>query len=210
MIVCTLARKPMIGSTTENIRRYGTGGINLDASRIRTAVGDYDHVVSGTLSKAARTTYAAAATNWEKTQAPPHEGGRWPANLIFQHKSACRIVGKRDVKGGAGTWCWYWPEPCQGHGPERCLSGASLHGSPPPGWTPPSRTETVNVWECAPGCPIRLLDEQSGMSISKRSAGRNGSDDAVATFGLQRKNDDPRGHTDSGTASRFFKQIPPQ
>jgi len=48
------------------------------------------------------------------------------------------------------------------------------------------------------------LDRQSGVSVSRASAGRNGRDEASATWGLRRTADEVRGHDDSGGASRFF------
>ena len=48
------------------------------------------------------------------------------------------------------------------------------------------------------------MDRQSGVSVSRASAGRNGKDTAEATWGLNRKDDTVRGHNDSGGASRFF------
>jgi len=33
MIVITMARKPMPGSVTANIQKWGTGGLNIDATR---------------------------------------------------------------------------------------------------------------------------------------------------------------------------------
>jgi len=57
---------------------------------------------------------------------------------------------------------------------------------------------------CAPTCPVSELDQQSGESTSRRSAGRNGKDEAGATYGLHRKDDLERGHDDAGGASRFF------
>lgn len=49
-----------------------------------------------------------------------------------------------------------------------------------------------------------MLDEQSGISTSTATAGRNGQDAASATWGLARTDDCVRGHNDSGGASRFF------
>jgi hypothetical protein len=46
-----------------------------------------------------------------------------------------------------------------------------------------------------------------GESKSTASAGRNGKDQAGATWGLQRKDDNERGHTDTGTAARFFPAL---
>lgn len=48
------------------------------------------------------------------------------------------------------------------------------------------------------------LDRQSGTSTSRRSAGRNGTDTAESTWGLNRSEDGERGHDDTGGASRFF------
>ncbi len=42
------------------------------------------------------------------------------------------------------------------------------------------------------------------MSVSKASAGRNGSDDGGTTWNLERDDDGVRGHNDIGGASRFF------
>jgi DNA modification methylase len=49
-----------------------------------------------------------------------------------------------------------------------------------------------------------ILDGQSGDTTSSRSTGRNGHDQAGATWALHRTNDERRGHDDSGGASRFF------
>ena len=48
------------------------------------------------------------------------------------------------------------------------------------------------------------LDKQSGVTVSRASAGRNGLDSGGTTWNLQRADDEVRGHTDSGGASRFF------
>ena len=49
-----------------------------------------------------------------------------------------------------------------------------------------------------------VLDGQSGVTSSRASAGRNGSDDGGTTWNLQRAADEVRGHDDTGGASRFF------
>jgi hypothetical protein len=48
------------------------------------------------------------------------------------------------------------------------------------------------------------LDAQSGVGVSRASAGRNGFDTGGTTWNLQRADDEVRGHTDTGGASRFF------
>jgi site-specific DNA-methyltransferase (adenine-specific) len=73
-----LARKPLIGTVAENVLRYGTGAINIDACRVGTEPRSY--APKGTSANAAM------------IRVPEHrEGkageevsvvGRWPANLV--------------------------------------------------------------------------------------------------------------------------------
>jgi DNA modification methylase len=69
-----VARKPLqTGLTlTANARQWGTGGINIDASRIGTT----QTSVSG-------------------------PSGRWPANALFSHTDECRLLGCEEVVSGA-------------------------------------------------------------------------------------------------------------
>lgn len=57
--------------------------------------------------------------------------------------------------------------------------------------------------DCAPDCPVALLDAQSGEGVSVATTGRNGRD-AGGVFSFNRDRDEERGHNDSGTASRFY------
>lgn len=69
--------------------------------------------------------------------------------------------------------------------------------------TTESGTETVDVWDCVPECPVRMLDAQSGVSTTKRN--EKPSDCSGNTWGgtIQIRRG-ARGHTDTGGASRFF------
>ncbi|AER49480.1 hypothetical protein SG4_70 [Mycobacterium phage SG4] len=71
----------------------------------------------------------------------------------------------------------------------------------PRGGSPSGRWPTNVVLD---GEMADQLDEQSGITHSRASAGRNGKDAAKATWGLNRTEDTIRGHNDSGGASRFF------
>jgi hypothetical protein len=70
--------------------------------------------------------------------------------------------------------------------------------------------ETVEVWECHPDCPVRLLDDQSGVTQSgamKRKVGGYSSDGIT---GFIRGEGGPHNqHGDKGGASRFFQQCDP-
>ncbi|AVR77234.1 DNA methyltransferase [Mycobacterium phage OwlsT2W] len=70
----------------------------------------------------------------------------------------------------------------------------------PRGGSPSGRWPTNVVLD---GEMADQLDEQSGITHSRASAGRNGKDAAKA-WGLNRTEDTIRGHNDSGGASRFF------
>jgi hypothetical protein len=61
-----------------------------------------------------------------------------------------------------------------------------------------------NDWQCVDGCPVKMLGEQSGESISKR-APRGGTSPNPRSWGDDRIDGDmPAGISDSGTAARFF------
>lgn len=77
-----LLRKPLAGTVAENLSRFGTGGINIDACRIEAVPGDYDH--PGNLTKRPMSALAYSAANqgaMRCTQAEPNALGRWPANI---------------------------------------------------------------------------------------------------------------------------------
>lgn len=74
-----LARKSLIGNVAENVAKFGTGAMNIDACRVE---GPMDGVW-GTSNK---TTNPDRMFNGSPSRADyrtaPHEKGRWPANII--------------------------------------------------------------------------------------------------------------------------------
>ena len=77
----TVARKPLVGTVAENVLAHGTGGINVDASRVEAEKttgwgGDPSNGYSGGLN--------------QDLNARPVQG-RWPANLI--HDGSDEVVG---------------------------------------------------------------------------------------------------------------------
>jgi site-specific DNA-methyltransferase (adenine-specific) len=87
-----LARKPLVGTVAANIRAHGTGGLNIDASRVSTS----DNLNGGAYSGGARPTSAMGCTGDVggtsslleagggrlDPSAFVQPSGRWPANLI--------------------------------------------------------------------------------------------------------------------------------
>ena len=77
----TVARKPLVGTVAENVLAHGTGGINVDASRVEAEKttgwgGNPSNGYSGRLN--------------QDLNARPVQG-RWPANLI--HDGSDEVVG---------------------------------------------------------------------------------------------------------------------
>ena len=74
--------------------------------------------------------------------------------------------------------------------------------------------EQVEVWECAEGCPVHALDEQSGISKSAKQPTKGRSKDGPKShiFGGGNGFNPKEGQVcpeygDEGGASRYFKQV---
>jgi site-specific DNA-methyltransferase (adenine-specific) len=65
--------------------------------------------------------------------------------------------------------------------------------------------EDVPVWECVEGCPVLLLDRQSGPAGGGSLIKNCAPSDSIGTFKTGQRQ--TAGHADSGTASRFFPQF---
>ncbi len=62
-------------------------------------------------------------------------------------------------------------------------------------------TRYFETWACVPGCPVREVDAQSGMSVSKKAPRGKGLGYGSGATGEDTQG---RGHNDTGGASRFF------
>jgi len=145
-----VARKPLVGTVAANVLEYGTGAINIDATRIGFQDGEYDPTriqrqqhSSGAIEGA----FGASALIGKEIQTYK-EGGRWPANVMLTHTDTCDD-------------------------------------------------------ECVPGCPVSLLDKQSGFSKDGVAVRRNSSGN---TFGGSKPKPamDDMSYGGAGGASRFF------
>lgn len=126
MITITLARKPLSeGSVARNVLRWGTGGLHIDASRIR--LGD--------------------------------TGGRWPANVVFQHLPGCQRVGVTLVRGHRG-----YPNGPKGNQGRNTYSDRwdeSWGDQAVSGYADADGNEAVEVWDCIEQCPVDHLNRQT-------------------------------------------------
>jgi site-specific DNA-methyltransferase (adenine-specific) len=86
-----MARKPLSEKTVaENVLRWGTGGINIDESRIEYK-GDNDKWKIDHSKETQQTNpqpMGKDSDDLKRTHVDePHEGGRWPANIIFDEEA---------------------------------------------------------------------------------------------------------------------------
>jgi DNA modification methylase len=81
-----VARKPLAGKTVAaNVLEHGTGGLNIDGSRIGRADGDNSSAGNRTATFGAEETQSGGdgSGGWEQ-----NTGGRWPSNVILDEYSA--------------------------------------------------------------------------------------------------------------------------
>lgn len=186
-----VARKPLIGTVAENVLRYGTGALNIEASRVGTPAGKPWGGVHPNRGK-----FPGWPVDETLVPAPePNVAGRWPPNLLLMHDPACR-------RNGTKTTSRHLVE----HGPDQRPGAIFTDGSVGLG----DIEEQVESWRCAPGCPVAELDRQSGRLTSGDAPGglnRNGASSEIygggkGLFPIP----GPAGsvYADSGGASRFF------
>lgn len=186
-----LARKPLAGTVAVNVTAYGTGALNIDATRI----GMRDE---RDLNRAGSIGYGGS-----EPQGVVRDGGagRWPANVILTHSTECVEVGTRRVKGSRIDTA------CESDAMQ-AFAGEGLGGARGPrGIGDADGMETVPAWECVPECPVRILDEQTGELTSGRlqSHHKRSGGSAIGTFAIRDRTGEPANYGgDSGGASRFF------
>lgn len=107
-----LARKPLVGTVAANVEKFGTGGLNIDASRISCAADDPNlrpNKASHNLSRAADLyasdrTWSTSSTKLDRSKGETmHLTGRWPANVLLDEEAAALLdeqSGESSARGG--------------------------------------------------------------------------------------------------------------
>ena len=191
-----LARKPLSEPTVAaNVLRWSTGALNIDASRI---AGDVPATQGGLTSGGMMAGSVAGARREPFT---PNTSGRWPANVILSHSLWCVPVGTRRVKGSGA-------HDRHNDNDSQSLFGASVGGgltqSVTTGYGDADGYETVDAWDCAPDCPVAMLDAQSGERKSGAWDGRRNQPKTDSVYGMFDLQDEKPRDASSGGASRFF------
>jgi DNA modification methylase len=184
-----MARKPLSEkSIAENVLKHGTGGINIDESRIgsevRTTPIHSDDVKDDTTMFGLHKTIQHHRE--ETTQ------GRFPANIMFE----C-ICDDSYTK----------PAPKSGHWSKTTTTGFGEFGNGSATYEGVGEKESGNmVIHTNPECPCYMLDQQSGISKSSKLKSPL-LDITGGSYNNAKGNTDKiteRGHNDKGGASRFF------
>lgn len=184
-----MAMKPLEGTFHANVLKWGTGAINVGATRVGGATG------KGHWSR---------DDGSDQTSKPGYDGGfegggaratdgRWPANLAFSHGPDCELVGTRKVKAAP---------PWNENRPPSLFTGADTS---PVHHTDSDGFETLEDWRCAEGCPVGMLDGQSGHEVSRTGASSAGI--GYGGISVATPREQPR-YGDAGGASRYFTTFP--
>lgn len=213
-----MARKPLEGTVIENVGKWGTGAINVDGCRVSTdeSLGRLNHTtslfVSGREGEDRADSKGLSDKASERTVFVDNSTGkgRFPANVILSHDERCVELGTRKVKGITGTAAGRMAGISsnvfgQYDGSERAGERT--------GFADADGSETVEEWACVPGCPVRMLDDQSSVkmhSAGKARKAKAGGDYEATSFNLGKNGARQMDRVgDSGGASRFFYQAKP-
>jgi len=153
-----VARKPLEGTVAPNVRRHGTGALNIDGCRIGFRC-QADERSSKTKNRHADFQSKARKNRVygrdERRRGNYDAPGRWPANVALTHTEDCWQAGHARVRSN----CHHPAVRRKGD-----LGTAGHKGQD--GLTERSSTREL-YWECSPDCPVRMLDEQSGGGASR-------------------------------------------
>jgi DNA modification methylase len=177
-----MARKPFKGPVAKHAAEWGTGGLNIDASR----VGNQETETSN--GKGFSGSFEGGLNNQggKKTQ------GRWPANVILTHNEDCELVGFVDDDYVINSFD-------EGAKPFGDAVGQE--------YTTKSSEGFTEVWNCTDDCAVMLLDNETadlkgGKAVKKKGHSK------TAMFGRTAGGTDTPepdfDYKDSGGASRFF------
>jgi site-specific DNA-methyltransferase (adenine-specific) len=177
-------RKPLEGIVVQNVLKHGTGGINVDGCRIGINSGDGTIGAQGIYGSGRVTRYTVPS-------------GRWPANLVFTHSESCKIIGTKKVQAPTINRFDDGMKPF-GHG------AGHPYSTEPRG--DEDGMEEIPIYECVDGCPVKILDEQSGVLTSGYLDTKKIRIEGTI-YGKKLGNRDRIYLPNSGGASRFFGQF---
>jgi hypothetical protein len=182
-----VGRKPLGGTVVATVLAHGTGALNIDGCRVAGSRPD--------TTRGASVNQTSMGLLGAQGRIVDDGKGRWPANVLLSHAEGCRPVGTREVVTGTSV--------------NRNRPEISDNRRAPDVSYGVDGRETVEAWECVPGCPVGELDRQSGTSRDGVASGMRAgfrSDGLVGGTpdGAGGYVQPPQGYGGAGGASRFF------
>ena len=191
-----LVRKPTENklSVAKNIIKWGTGGINIDASRIGTDE-DFSNITPRKMMANQGSVKTddhdhTASETWQAAKDKLQNLGRFPANVLLSHHPDCKQVGEstETIIGG-----------------NKGKSGF-VDGYESGDFT--KKESTYPVYQCVDGCAVKTLDEQApstGNAFQKtRTKDTTGGSGDSWTNGGKKAGEDNGVFDGLSGASRFF------
>jgi hypothetical protein len=196
-----LCRKPLSEKTVAaNVLKWNTGAINIEDCRVSTT----DNLNGGAHSN----TLKDRDDGWGMKTGGAGEyvqpSGRWPANCVLTHAEGCTLEGTMTVKSGVAVNENRNPQKSKTvYGDFNNMQGANQgYGD-----------ETVEKWNCVDGCPVKLLNEQSGTLKSGTGAVKKKTSAGYQANAYGKESRAPGTpcicYGDEGGGSRFFKTFEP-
>ena len=217
-MVVTCARKPTLtGSVVPSVLSHGTGAINIGACRVHAGG---DNLNGGAYAENA--TPRAGLDLWSGDRKGDTKvfqrgkehagefvqpsGGRWPANLVLMHRAGCQNTGVKSVPASSGIRPKDVGTNVGADWKSGSMAGTMAYVRLSNTYCDDTGAESVAAWVCQPDCPVAELDQQSGKGSSAIRKGGTDQhlDPSRESWRFTRQEG---GFTDTGTASRYFKQI---
>ena len=202
-----LARKPLEKglSIAENVLKHSTGGLNIDGCRIGLSnkdVKDNGRIINRNIREG-DDGWGMQNKNADKVEVLSSQG-RFPANLILTHHPDCECIGTKKVKGQIDK-----PTNSTQKGNVWNDENSGLRNNLPQnsgGFADENGEETIENWICVDNCPVKLLDEQSGV-LNKQGVSKSDNKSGWQNQYVGGNDVNPIERTlylDTGGASRFF------
>ena len=195
LVVC----KPYDGKSLDSILKHEVGAYNIGACRVNL---QGEKPPSGSAKRVYKSNQYTDEKIYGDNKETP-QAGRYPPNVVLVHHPDCKCIGNTKVKNRSGSVSGREPSHT---GDENAQCYGEFDRVPFNKYGDAIGNELIDNWECVDGCPVRALGGQSGYSETKRID--KPSDCGGNTWGgTIQQNRGPRGHTDEGTAARFFPQF---
>lgn len=149
-------RKPVeTGTVVEQIVKTGTGGINVDASRIKHASKE-DFAKHKAGVDAIKAKGGVRGKSWKNNSDlsganDVTPAGRFPPNVLFVHSDVCRKTGTKKVEAHVINRFNDGAKPF-GNGAGHEYTTVQMGDA--------NGEEEIETWECHPSCPIGILNKQ--------------------------------------------------